>query len=89
MNGDNGRTQKVRLFCVLKMEINMERDEFYSMLAEIDNAIADESCGCMGCRYTPKREKEAIERGHLWKDGQRSKPGHYLLHIFKQYGLFK
>jgi len=67
----------------------MKKEEFYKMLAEIDNAIADYSCGCMGSNYTPKREKERIEIGHLFKNGQRDAPGHYLLHIFKKYGIYE
>jgi hypothetical protein len=67
----------------------MDRTTFYKMLSELDTTISDMSCGCMGCHYTPEREKEEIELGHKWKDGSRSKPGHYLLDIFKRYGIFE
>ena len=35
----------------------MKEKEFYEMLSEIHNAVADMSDGCMGCKYTPERVK--------------------------------
>lgn len=37
----------------------MNEKLFYKMLAELHEVISDQSCGCMGCNYTPENVKES------------------------------
>ena len=65
----------------------MKSKQFYKMLSEIHNEVADQSDGCMGCDYTPERvEKEDVEKLIRMEPSHTlATDGDYLGNIIRKY----
>lgn len=67
----------------MKKKPGLRTDLFYKMLTEMENAIGDNSCGCMGYGYTLDK---VIESDLYNYDGsKKDKPSHYLADILRKY----